>query len=270
MSQESPSSGRRWFTLAVIVVITIVMIGAIGYTLFIQLAGTDEASQDISMVVDEVDGENLYIIMPEQSAARFYIDEVLRGEDFTVVGETSEVGGQMNVNFEDPGETEIGQIVINARTLTTDNEDRNRALRLAILRSREDAYEFITFNPRILSIENEVEGAIDPGTTLEVRITGDMTIIEATREVIFAGEVTYNEDDTISGVLDTTIRYADFDIGIQAPPVVSDIEEEVRLEIDFVAMPTNGAADSESTTDTTEEASEAEETPEITTTEEAE
>jgi polyisoprenoid-binding protein YceI len=275
MTNERVSGARRIFTLIVIIVIALVLIGAIGYAAFIFISGSGEASQDISTVVDPLEnpGENVYVIAPEQSAARFYIDEVLNGQDKTVVGETNQVGGEIDVNFEDPAETQIGQIVINARTLQTDDDNRNRALRTFILQSNQDEYEFITFNPRMLEIESQSNDDIVPGTTLQVSITGDLTVIEATREVMFTGEVTYNADDTVSGLLEANIRYADFDISIQAPPIVSDISEELRLEIDFTAVPSGTLGDSglsDDTEDSAAEEAEDEEAPAPETTEEAE
>ncbi len=256
MSEKGVSNTRRMlFTVIVTVFIAVLLIAVIGYAAFIFISGSGEASQDISEVVQPLDGgENVYRIDPGQSTARFYIDEVLNGQDKTVIGETNQVGAQMAVNFEQPAETEIGEIVINARTFQTDDDNRNRAIRTFILQSNQDQYEFITFAPTDIIIDEQSNQEIVPGTVLQVSITGDLTVVDATREVTFTGEITYNSDDTISGLLDTTIRYADFDLSIQAPPIVSDISEEVRLELEFVAIPADGAA----ATDDADEAESAE------------
>lgn len=255
MTEQRTSNARRLFTLTVIAVIAIVLIGAIGYAAFIFISGTGEASQDISEVVAPLESEgDVYAIDPAQSTARFYIDEVLNGQDKTVIGETNQVGGQMAVNFDDPSQTEIGEIVINARTFVTDDDNRNRAIRTFILQSNQDQYEFITFAPETITIDGQSSDAIVPGTVLQVSISGDLTVVAATNTVTFTGEITYNADETISGVLDTTIRYADYDISIQAPPIVSDISEETRLELDFVAVPAGEAAEAAPEDDAAEEA----------------
>lgn len=228
--------GRRLFTLAVIVIIAVVIVGAIGYAIFVISAGTSEPTQGLDVQpLQDAEG-SIYEIDQQQSTARFEIAEVLRGADIIVEGETNQVGGQLSVNFEDPEESQIGEIIINARTLETDNEDRNRAIRTFILQSNNAEYEFITFTPVELTINSQSSDNIVVGTVLDVSVEGDLTIVEATRRETFTGEVTYTSADTISGVLSTTIRYADYDISIQAPPIVSDISEEVTLVIDFVAV----------------------------------
>lgn len=228
--------GRRFFTLLVIVVIAVVIVGTIGYSIFVISAGTSEPTQGLDVQpLQDAEG-TLYEIDSDQSTARFEIAEVLRGADIIVEGTTNQVGGQISVNFDAPEESQIGEIVINARTLATDNEDRNRALRTVILQSANPDYEFITFMPTELTINNQSNDNIVVGTVLDVSVEGDLKVIEATRRETFTGEVTYTSSDTISGTLSTTIRYADYDIGLQAPPIVSEISEEVTLVIDFVAV----------------------------------
>src|SRR3712207_650489 len=84
-------------------------------------------------------------IVPEESEVRFVLDEVLNNEDVTVVGTTNQVAGELEVNADDPSATRIGTIQINARTLTTDNDFRNRAIQNRILET--ESYEYITFVP---------------------------------------------------------------------------------------------------------------------------
>ena len=62
----------------------------------------------------------LFEIVSAESEARFIIDEVLNGTPTTVVGVTDQVAGQLAVDTVNVGNTQIGVIQINARTLTTD------------------------------------------------------------------------------------------------------------------------------------------------------
>ena len=64
-------------------------------------------------------GARVFSIVQEESEVRFLIDEVLRGADFTVVGVTNQVAGDISVNAARPAESGIGLIRINARTLAT-------------------------------------------------------------------------------------------------------------------------------------------------------
>ena len=89
-------------------------------------------------------------IVSAESLASFTLEEDLRGVRTTVIGSTNEVGGSIMVDLANPAASSIGAIVINARTLETDNSFRNRALRSQILRSAQDEHEFIIFEPREL------------------------------------------------------------------------------------------------------------------------
>lgn len=78
----------------------------------------------------------VFEIVPAESQARFIIDEVLRGAPVTVVGATDQVAGQIAIDVANPGATQVGQILVNARTLATDNDFRNRAIKNQILNTR--------------------------------------------------------------------------------------------------------------------------------------
>ena len=69
----------------------------------------------------------LYRIVPEESEARFEIDEILRGEPTRVVGITDQVAGDIILDFADAAASQVGVIRINARTLMTDEDRRDRA-----------------------------------------------------------------------------------------------------------------------------------------------
>jgi polyisoprenoid-binding protein YceI len=70
-----------------------------------------------------------FVIEATRSTAGFEIDEVLRGSPQRVVGATSEVAGQIQVDPSDLSTIQFSQIVINARTFGTDSGNRDRAIR---------------------------------------------------------------------------------------------------------------------------------------------
>lgn len=176
----------------------------------------------------------LFRIQPEESEARFLIDEVLAGNPTKVVGSTKDVGGDLIINFADPSASEIGTLLINARTIRTDNDFRNQAIRGRILRSSQDQYEFITFVPtQLLGLPNT---PVAVGDMLDFQIVGDLTVLNTTRSVTFDASVTLASDTRIEGSAKTTVLWADFGIVIQAPPTVTDIGQEVGLEIDLAAI----------------------------------
>jgi polyisoprenoid-binding protein YceI len=91
----------------------------------------------------------VFEIVPAESQASFQIDELLRGALFTVVGTTDQVAGQVAVDPSDPASAQLGTIQINARTLATDDERRDRAIANRILLT--DAHEYITFTPTAIT-----------------------------------------------------------------------------------------------------------------------
>ena len=75
----------------------------------------------------------VFTIDSAASEVRFQLDEDLRGTRTTVVGATDQVAGQLSMNLADLSQTQVGVIQINARTLATDNNFRNRAIHNEIL-----------------------------------------------------------------------------------------------------------------------------------------
>ena len=65
----------------------------------------------------------LYRIDKAESSVGFEIDEILNGNPFRVVGVTTEVAGEVLIDFDDPTTSQLGTIVINVRTLATDSGD---------------------------------------------------------------------------------------------------------------------------------------------------
>ncbi|WP_448337961.1 YceI family protein [Chloroflexus aurantiacus] len=172
----------------------------------------------------------LFAIDQSRSEARFLIDEVLRGSPITVVGVTDQVAGQIALDPNYPQAAQVGVIQINARTLTTDNELRNRAIKNAILRTNQ--FELITFTPRVIT---GLPDTVTIGVPFEFTIEGDLTITDVTRPVTFTVTVTPVSQSEISGLATTTILYRDFNLTIPDSPSVDTVADEVRLELEFVA-----------------------------------
>lgn len=174
----------------------------------------------------------VFEIAQDESEARFLIDEVLRGDPITVVGATNQVAGQIAIDPNDPTAAQVGVIQVNARTLETDNDFRNRAIKNVILQT--NTYEFVTFTPTEL-IGLPETGAI--GETYDFQIAGDLTIRDVTRQVTFTVTVTPVSEERIEGLASTTVLYRDFGLAIPDAPSVDTVADEVRLELEFVAVP---------------------------------
>ncbi|HEX9926417.1 MAG TPA: YceI family protein [Anaerolineae bacterium] len=172
----------------------------------------------------------IFEIIQTGSEARFLIDEVLRGEPTTVVGTTDQVAGQFALNPNDLSTTRVGTIQVNARSLTTDNRLRNRAIKNQILLTND--YEFVTFAPTEILGLPESGG---PGQTYTFQIVGDLTITNVTQQVTFDVTATPTNETQIRGFASTQLLYTDFELFIPDSPSVDTVDDTVRLELEFVA-----------------------------------
>ncbi len=174
----------------------------------------------------------LYRIVPDESEARYEIDEILRGEPFRVVGRTDQVAGDIILDFANAAASQVGVIRINVRTLATDEERRDRATRSRILQSAEAAYEFVDFTPTALE---GLPATVGVGDTASFTIVGDLKIRDVTAEARFQATVNVVAEDRLEGTAEATVLRSTYNLIIPNVPFVTDVSEEVLLGIKFVA-----------------------------------
>ena len=189
-----------------------------------EMEATDEPAEPTGS------GLVIFTISPENSQVRFELNEELRGEPKTVVGTTDQVAGQIAVDKSDLSATQVGIIQVNARTLATDNDFRNRAINNEILNT--DEHEFITFTPTAI---NGLPDSVDIGETVNFTIVGDLTIRDITNEATFNVEATLVSDTELVGTASTIVSRTDYNLIIPSVPNVANVEEEVELYIDFMS-----------------------------------
>lgn len=195
-------------------------------------ATEEAASADTSAGAASASDIVIYNIVTDQSNVSFTLTEDLMGQPTTVVGETDQVAGQIAVDFANPQNSRVGEIRINARTLQTDQENRNRAIRGQILQSAQDAYEFITFIP------TEVTGlpdTITEGQQFSFQIVGNLTIRDITQPVTFETTIVSFSNTALEGYAIATVQRGDFNLQIPNVPSVANVSESVDLRIDFGA-----------------------------------
>lgn len=193
---------------------------------------TEVPSAPISSVpLSDVGGVTVYEIVPSQSEVRFQLDEELRTVPTTVIGVTNQVAGQIGVNLADLSTAVIGQIRINARTLQTDNDFRNNAIRNYILLT--DAYEYITFQPTQL---DNLPAAAQVGEKVMFTVLGDLTIRDVTYPVTFAVTAVATSPTELTGSATTTIQRQNFGLEIPSAPGVANVSEDILLQIEWVAQ----------------------------------
>ncbi len=172
----------------------------------------------------------IYEISQSESEVRFELDEDLRGVRTTVVGTTAQVAGQIALDLSDLSTAQVGEIQINARTLATDNNFRNRAIQNEILDT--GAYEFISFVPTAV---NGLPASAAVGEEISFTIDGNLTIRDITEPVTFTVTATAVSDSQISGTATATVLRDTYGLNIPEVPNVANVENEVDLIITFVA-----------------------------------
>ncbi len=175
--------------------------------------------------------ESLFRIAASRSEVRFSLGEELAGVPTEVIGSTNEVTGTIVIDFEKPQNAQVGEVLVNALTLETDSSFRNRAIQAKILETGN--YKLIRFAPTEIVILPDV---VNFGESISLEITGDLTIKEVTKSVTFTARITPLSETEIEGHAETMVAYADFGISIPAAPSVANVDDEVLLEIDFVAL----------------------------------
>lgn len=233
----------KWMVVGLVAVGVLAALLGGGYFAWVMIqGGSGEASEEISAPTLEVPASNtsnesastaqLFRIVPEESAVRFILEEDLRGERVTVVGETNQVAGDILIDRANPMASQIGTIRINLRTLATDSENRDRAIRAEVLESAKDEYEFTTFVPTAIS---GLPTSVTIGQPFTVQVTGDFTLREITNTVTFNVTLTPVSDSQLAGMGTAVITRSAYNLNIPSVPFVANVSEEVRLEIEFVA-----------------------------------
>lgn len=177
-------------------------------------------------------GDTVELQLLDGTEARFLIYEDLRGEPFTAVGVTTEVVGRINVNRADLAASQMGDILINARTFTTDSGNRDRAIRGPILNAEQ--FEFITFRPLAIS---GLSGAAEPGVEWSFTVEGELTVRDITRPVTFEVTARLGDGDVLEGEASATVLRSDFDLSVPSVPFVANVADEIGLELGFIAGP---------------------------------
>ncbi len=239
-------------------VLAIAVVGALGYRGYLGiLAGDGEISREVqaerSFTTSSEDDSAIGIIQygvtsgeDGQSQAQFLIEEVIFGRENMVEGTTRQIDGSFLIDYDDHvirvGQFEINVRDIQTRSLDVDIEsrgwtdgERDTVIRAEILQSGRDEFEFSTFDPDNVS---GVPERFEPGDSVDLTVTGDLTIRGVTSEVSFDMDLSLDSEERISGTAATTILWEDF--GITIPYVgggsdVGSVSDSVELRLEFTA-----------------------------------
>jgi polyisoprenoid-binding protein YceI len=154
------------------------------------------------------------------------------GEDFTVIGATRAVNGQISGDETDPASAQVS-VVVDVRTLATDSGRRNGAIQRFILETGIPENQIATFEATSISGLPE---NITIGQPFEFQITGNLTAHGVSKELTFNGSATLVSETRLEGTTSTETLFTEFVSVFSLPSQVASVEEALILEIDFVAV----------------------------------
>jgi polyisoprenoid-binding protein YceI len=174
----------------------------------------------------------VYQIDSSKSTATFTLGEMLRGAPKTVVGTTNQVSGSLNVDRTNLAAATASAIRINARTFKTDSENRDRAIQRLILKTEDDANEFIIWTPTGLQ---DMPAKAELNVPFTFTMVGTLTMAGVTKEQTFRGTATFTSENSVTGSAEATVNRADYNLVIPTLDFVADVDEQVKLKIELTA-----------------------------------
>jgi len=181
----------------------------------------------------EASGPVTYVILPGESKLRYEVGEVFLNQNnrFNLaVGVTTAINGEIQIDPQNPRNSSIGTITADIQ-FTSDSPRRDNTLRNRFIESAR--FPNVTFSP------TEIEGLPDnyqDGQEIPLKITGDLTIREVTRQVAFDALLTLT-GDTMRGEATTTILMSNFGFGPISIAGILNTEDEAKITLTFIARP---------------------------------
>ena len=168
------------------------------------------------------------------SEARYRVREQLAFLDFPndAVGVTQDVEGTLVLGPDGTVSPEYSLIRVDLSTLQSDEDRRDNYVRNRTLGTGQ--YPHTEFVPTAIS---GLQWPLPSTGEASFSITGDMTIRDVTKEVTWETTAQFS-DDRITGTATTDFTFDEFDLNVPSVAVVLSVENNIRLEIDFVLQKT--------------------------------
>ena len=182
----------------------------------------------------------LVFTLGEDTVARYKVEETLARQGFVVAtGETGDVSGRIVFDADGGIVAEESAITMQAATLATDSDRRDRYVRNRTLQTEQ--YPEIVFRPT--SADGLPTPLTDAQGAIDFTISGDLTIIDQTRPITWNASADFGAGGAeISGLASTEFTFEDFAMDKPSVAIVLSVEDTIRLEIEFIGSLTQSAA----------------------------
>ena len=197
-----------------IVALVVVVAGVVGGTALYATIQNDKAPEELglssptagastdagtSTTADAADLAGTWTVS-EGSQAGYRVDEVLNGQDVTVVGRTEDVDGTLTI---DGTELTAADVTVSMTTVTTDSSNRDNQFLSILATGEHPTSTFTLTEPVDIS-------AVTSGVA-SVEAVGDLTVAGVTQSVTVALEAQTTADGVeVSGSI--PVSFSDFDI----------------------------------------------------------
>jgi polyisoprenoid-binding protein YceI len=171
-----------------------------------------------------------YRVVAEQSEARYSIREQLAGFNLPndAVGTTDAIEGSIVLDGQGRSLAEDSRLTVDLRKLQSDRDRRDNYVRRNTLET--ERYPTTVFVP------THIRGLPSPlpqSGTASFELIGDLTVRDVTRRVTWEATATFNGPD-VNVQAKTAFRFADFGLTIPRVSSVLSVEDNIRLEADFL------------------------------------
>src|SRR6476661_4029768 len=142
---------RGKISLGIAIVALLAIIGGAYYVFGGNGARTSNTGAVTAPTLAATGSGTIFTIDSSGTEASFTIDEILFGQQNTVVGTTSGGAGQIQVDKDDPSKSQVGQIKVDLTGLKTDSNLRNNTIQGRILETGDASNQFAVFTPKSIS-----------------------------------------------------------------------------------------------------------------------
>ena len=176
--------------------------------------------------------QTLYRISRSETQAQYSVQEKYVGlvDGKRVVGRTSEVAGELLIDWDNPAQSQLGMVTVNVEQLTSDSKQRDRQIRKSYLES--SLYPEATFIPEP---EQTFPTEVTIGEPFSLVLHGYLTVHGVTILSDWQVELTV-EPARIIGRATTEILMSDFGVGPINIIGLLSTADEMTLTLDFVAL----------------------------------
>ncbi len=177
--------------------------------------------------------ERVYRIDAGRSSVTYEITEQLIGKENTAKGTTKGVAGDLALNTKDGSASRVGEIVVNVEQLSSDQELRDRRIRVEFLES--SRYPLARFSTTMIE---GLPATITDGTAYPVTLRGDLTVKETAKPAALTGTATRSNDEIVFRA-ESTVNLRDFGVGPISLAGMVQTKDTAKLVFDVTAVHEN-------------------------------